>query len=338
MLEPLLARVRDQWPGWFDVRSAPSLDPLLLAGGPAHRDRVSIVVFAGRERRPRVIMKVGFSVREGAFLESEYRAMSTLRPQLPSALAGAMPRALDLYRSGRVTALSAEVLPGRRLLVPSLVGDVSRAARRMMDSLFRESFTFSRELARVTSSGTRRGADDLVEVIERFGRMFCSGDPSADGAVRSFAGSVGQADIDWRPAWQHQDIAVGNVLEQRGRLVFVDWEHGSDGCQPWFDVAYTPMVTAHLAKRVDSLPTIETAASAVLGSDTPIGSILQARMEEVWDYPLPLPWAVCLTTMIGAMRRLEDDRTVSPEWADFVKAMLTDEGFRTRLSWLAPQW
>ena len=338
MLDTLLARAKHEWHGWFPDETVPVLEPILLAGGPAHRDRVSVLLFAAGRRVPQVIMKVGFTPREGVFLAAEFEAMDQLRPQLPSDLKSSMPRALDLFQAGGATAVSAQVLEGRRLLVPSLTGNVSTTARRMMDSFFRRSFAFSRDLARVSSSSTPLDVNHLVEVTERFIHMFFSDEPQVERRIRSFGRTLGHTPIEWRPAWQHQDVAVGNVLEHRGQLRFVDWEHAGEGCQPWFDVAYAPIVTSHLAGRVDRLPSVRLAALAVLGSDTPIGLLLQERMEEVWDFPLPLSWGVTLTAMIGAMRRLDDERAESPEWADLVRMMLCDDEFRRHVAWLAPQW
>ena len=68
MLDGLLAHATQEWTSWFPEETTPALEPMLLAGGPAHRDRVSVLVFGGRQRVPRVILKVGFSPREGAFL------------------------------------------------------------------------------------------------------------------------------------------------------------------------------------------------------------------------------------------------------------------------------
>ena len=337
MLDLLLARAEQQWTDWFHHRPDGRLEPLLLAGGPAHRGRVSVLLFAGG-RSPQAIMKIGFTRREGEFLEAEFEAMSKLRPLLPPRLASSMPRALDLYQKGQVTAVAAEVLEGERLLVPSLTGEVSTKARRIMDSYLRRSFAFARDLAEATAQPPSRNAETLAGVVERFVAMFLEGEPATARRVDSFGTAVAESGIEWLPAWQHQDVAVGNVLEHRGQLRFVDWEHASPGCQPWFDVAYAPIVTSHLAQRVDALPSVREAALAALGATTPIGSLLRMRMEEVWDYPLPLGWGVALTAMIAAMRRVDEGRAGSAEWADLVKMMVCDEDFRSELDWLVPRW
>ena len=338
MLDTLLARARQEWDRWFPDESVPVFESMLLAGGPAHRDRVSVLLFPAGRRAPQVIMKVGFTRREGAFLAAEFEAMDQLRPLLPSSLTSSMPRALDLLRSGGVTAVSAEVVEGRRLLVPSLTGEVSTAALRLMDSYFRRSLAFSRDLARVGSPSAPLDVSPLVAVTDRFIHMFFSDEPEVERRIRSFGRTLGRTPIEWRPAWQHQDVAVGNVLDHRGHLRFVDWEHAGAGSQPWFDVAYAPIVTSHLAGRVDRLPSVRSAALAVLRPDTPIGSLLRERMEQVWDYPLPLSWGVTLTAMIAAMRRIDDGRAESPEWVDLVRMMLCDDDFRRQVGWLAPKW
>jgi hypothetical protein len=338
MLDLLMDRATDEWSRWFPGEAAPDLSPMLLAGGPAHRDRISVLLFPNGARSPQVIMKIGFTPREGEFLTSEFEAMDQLWPQLPVDLRTSMPRALDLHRIGGTTALAAGILTGNRLLVPGLTGEVPPKARAIMDSFFRRSFLFARALAAATSSPAPQDSQPLAAIPEDFARRFLAGQPEFEGRVLDFAGAVSAASIEWHPAWQHQDVAVGNVLDDRGHLRFVDWEHASGGCVPWFDIAFAPVVTSHLARRVDRIPSVETAALGVLGAETAIGTMLRERMEEIWDYPLPLSWGVTLTAMEGAMRRLDDGREGSPEWVELVRLMMCDEEFRKRVDWLVPEW
>ena len=311
---------------------------MLLAGGPAHRDRVSILFFPPEGKSPRVIMKVGFTPREGEFLTSEFEAMHRVRPLLPESLQTSMPRALDLSRNGDVTVIAVEVVDGKRLLVPRLTGEVSAAAVRVMDSFFARSFAFSREMALATRSETPSDHIALVEVTERFVQRFATGDPDVEDRAKAFGRALAGSGAEWHSAWQHQDVAVGNVLDNRGRLMLLDWEHAGPGCVPWFDIAYTPVVTSHLAWRVDRLPSIKTAALAVLDPGTSIGSVLRQRMEEIWDHQIPMSWSVTLAAMEGALRRLDDGREGSPEYAELVGVMLCDEEFHERVGWLTPRW
>jgi aminoglycoside phosphotransferase (APT) family kinase protein len=283
-------------------------------------------------------MKVGFTAREGGFLTSEYEAMHDVRPLLPGQLQGSMPRALDLVRDGEVTVISVEVVEGRRLLVPRLTGEVSAAAVRVMDSFFARSFAFSNEMAVATSSETASDQSALVEVVDRFIESFAQDHPETGDRASEFAGALAGSGVSWHAAWQHQDIAVGNVLEDDGRLMVLDWEHAGPGSFPWFDIAYTPVATAHLAWRVDRLPSIKTAALATLDEATPIGSALHQRMNEIWDHQIPMSWAVTLAAMEGALRRLDDGREASPEYAELVGVILCDEEFHERVGWLTPRW
>jgi hypothetical protein len=338
MLDLLMARAGDEWPRWFPGEATPGLFPMLLAGGPAHRDRISVLIFPDGASAPRVIMKIGFTPREGEFLTSEFGAMDQLWPQLPDDLRSSMPRALDLHRIEGVTALAAGVVTGNRLLVPGLTGDVPPRARDIMDSFFRRSFRFARALADATSSPSPRDSGPLADVAGEFARRFLADQPDFQSQVQDFAGAIQATSIEWHPAWQHQDVAVGNVLEDGEDLRFVDWEHAGGDCVPWFDIAFAPVVTSHLARRVDRIPSVETAALGVLGGETAIGAVLRERMEEIWDYPLPLSWGVTLTAMEGAMRRLDDGREGSPEWVELVRLMMCDETFRSKVDWLVPKW
>ena len=338
MLDVLVARAADQWGNWFPREATTEVLPLLLAGGPAHRDRVSVLLFPAGAPSPRVIMKIGFSRLEGEFLTSEFEAMDQLRPQLPADLQPSMPRALDLFRTGEVTTLAAAVIGGKRLLVPALTGEVSATALEVMDSFFRRSFEFSRAVAEATASPTAMDGSSLADVTGQFADRFLADEPEFEDRVRRLGQEIAATTIEWHPAWQHQDVAVGNVLDDRGRLRFVDWEHAGGGCVPWFDVAFAPVVTSHLARRVDRIASVEEAALGVLGPDTPMGTVLRGRMEEIWDYPLPLSWGVTLAAMEGAMRRLDDGREGSPEWVELVRLMLCDDEFRERVEWMVPRW
>jgi hypothetical protein len=338
MLDLLMARASEEWARWFPGEHDPGFSPMMLAGGPAHRDRISILLFPEGAASPRVIMKIGFTSREGEFLASEFAAMDQVWPRLPVSLQDSVPRALDLYRTDGTTAMAAGVLTGNRLLVPGLTGDIPPKAREIMDSFFRRSFGFARALADATTSPMPSDSAALAKLPNEFAERFLGDDPEFASRVLDFGRAISGTPIVWYPAWQHQDVAVGNVLDDDGILRFVDWEHAGGDCVPWFDIAFAPVVTSHLARRVDRIPSVGDAALGVLGTETAIGGVLRERMEEVWDYPLPLSWAVTLTAMEGAMRRLDDGREGSPEWVELVRLILCDQVFRARVSWMAPEW
>ena len=128
----------------------------MLSGGPAHRDRISVLIFPDGAGSPRVILKIGFTPREGEFLTSEFGAMDQLWPQLPDVVAK-FDAQFHLHRHGGVTALAAGVVKGNRLLVPGLTGDVPPRARDIMDSFFRRSFRFARALADATQLAVTQG-------------------------------------------------------------------------------------------------------------------------------------------------------------------------------------
>ena len=66
MLDLLMAHARDEWPQWFPGEATPDLSPMLLAGGPAHRDRISVLIFPDGAGSPRVILKIGFTHAKGS--------------------------------------------------------------------------------------------------------------------------------------------------------------------------------------------------------------------------------------------------------------------------------
>lgn len=337
MIDALVGYASRMWPEWFPGRGAPPLEPVILSGGPAHRSRLLLFLIPWRGARPEVVLKVAFTPEEAAYLSNEFRALSGVGEAVPSALKETFPKALGLLPSNGMLAIALRALEGRTLLVPDVTRPGSTVGRRLMRSFFRRSFDWSASLARATAEPSPSAEEDLAGVAERFVEAFSLSDRAAREG-RAFARAVARAGLRWFPGWQHGDITVGNVLNRGGRLRFVDWEHGGPGSEPWFDIAYAPGAVTLLGRRQANLDSVRESALRVLAPGGWVGNILREEMDRAWHHPLPLGWAVTLTSMRAGLRRRRDGRLGWMDWVEFVSCLLADEEWRTDLAWLAPEW
>jgi len=326
----------ERWPTWFPGENAPAVDPIVLGGGPAHRRRSIVFLLPRGASRPRVVLKVAFTLEEAGFLEHEFQALSRIRAELPPHLRTSIPHPLGFDRVGSTVVFASRALRGRRLLVPNVAERGSIASVRLLRGFLRGAFAWSRELARATRRDSDADEGALEEQVDRF--VSLSSPPAQVGArVRSFARAVGRARIRWNPVWQHRDVAVGNTLKHRGTYRFLDWEHASAESQPWFDVAYAPGSLTLLAHRQSGSSSVRDAALGCLPTVRWPGQVLRQEMDRTWSHPLPIQWAVALVAMSTALRRHHGGRKGWTDWGEIALCLLADDGFR-RMNWLAPEW
>lgn len=330
--------VLSEWSGWFAEDPPRSLCPLFLAGGPAHRGRASLFLFADADASPRVVIKSAFTREEAKHLRGEFEALRSVRPVLPIDLTETVPRALGFTELDGKSLLATEAMAGRRLLVPHLGHPPSVYARRLFRRYHAEAIAWTRRLADATAR-LHHTVDEgaLEELTERF-VVNSSRSSKEAGAVRAFGRALGRSHIRWCPVWQHGDLSVGNVLRHRGGLTLLDWEHASADSPPWLDASYTPVAAILLALGQDAPGSVSEVASRILGRGSWVGSILEDELGRVWNHPLPLAWAVTLTAMRVGLRQETAGRHGGDVWTAFALAALTDPEFRNRVSWLAPEW
>ena len=326
----------ERWPAWFGRDAERGLQPIALAGGPAHQRRAIVFLLESGERRPAAALKIAFTPQEEEYLEAEFRALSDVWPSLPPGMRATVPRALGLDRVDGRLVLATEVLEGRRLLVPYVTGRGSIRSKRLVTAFFAGAFSWSNELAGATPAG-EADESDLLEMVEGFLALY-SIDGGASRELRAFSRALGRERIRWTRSWQHRDVAVGNVVTHRGSLRFLDWEHASSSSEPWFDVAYAPGALAFLGHRQSAFPSVREAAVSVLGMDAWAGGILRREMEQAWRHPLPLAWAVALVVMSTAVRRRRRGRGGWTSWGELALCLMADRDFRRAAAWLAPQW
>jgi hypothetical protein len=324
------------WPQWFSGTPAPALQPLFLSGGPAHKPRAIMFLFAVGEARPLVILKVAFTEQEAGFLIQESRALAEIARVLPLKMRRNIPEPLGTERANGTVVAAFRALRGQRILVPDLWGP-GWLGRRPMRSFFSRSFKWTRELSLVTQESRESDENELVDLIDRFLSVYpLHGSPQRH--MRAFRGAIERSRIRWVPGWQHRDVSVGNVLKDRKELRFLDWEHAGPGSEPWFDIAYAPSATVLLSQRQRSGVPLRGAALSILSPNSWVSALLRHEMNRVWDYSLPLSWAVALVAISTALRRERTGRIGWPDWADLALCMLADRDFRKSVGWLSPHW
>lgn len=333
----VLGYASQMWPEWFPNEPHARLEPVALAGGPAHQPRATVFVLGRGDTRPSVVMKVAFTRTEATFLEQEFRALSGVRRAAAGPVLASIPVPLGLETSDGAVILAVRALEGRRLLVPSTTGRGSLSARRAMRDFFGRAFDWSRSLAAATTDGSIEGPERLQGLVERFVSVHrVTGRPRS--RMLSFGRAVGRAPLRWTAAWQHRDVSVGNALVHRGSLRMVDWEHAGPGCEPWFDTAYAPGAAVMLARGQGGCGSVREAACAALDRRRWVGAALAREMERAWHHPLPIPWAVALTVMSTALRRERDGRVGWTDWIDLASWMFSGDEIRRAAGWLAPEW
>ena len=332
-MDGLIAYASGRWPTWFPGERPPELELGILVG-PNHRQRPLVFLIPAKARTPRVVLKVALSSGEADCLSTEFRALSELRPLLPDGLRASIPEPLGLEPLADSMVLALGGMGGRRPLHPRLYGRPSLGGRRQLMRFVGSALGWTRNLAEATAQPTEADQADLADRIGRFRAAF-AGDGDEGRTLRSFGRAVAATPIRWAPSWQHGDIGFGNALVRRGAVSFVDWEQARPSSEPWFDVSYLPIALAGMARRQRNEPSLPRAAVWALASSGWSGPILEAQVRRVWDYPLPLGWAVTLTTMWKALRLRQEGRT---GWADLALGLVTDARLRRELGWLAPEW
>lgn len=336
LMDELSRHAVEMWPKWFPERPVPELHGVITAAGKAHRDR-AFVFLLRRRGKAEIVFKIAFSEEEAGYVTREFENLSQLFPILPVSLRDHIPAPLGIHRLGSGVAVALGVLEGHRLLVPDVTRLGTPAARVLLRRFFRNAFRWSRSLAMATQNADLREAGSLGDLLDRFVAAF----PMDERQLRRFQGfgkALDAGGFQWRPAWQHGDLAVGNVLVHRGSLRLLDWEHARGDAEPWFDVSYAPICSSALGARQAGLASMLDGAPLVLDEERWSGRIMREEMEAVWDYPLPLPWAVAITGIRTTVRRMDQGRRGWLPWGRLTVALLTDDEFRHRVPWLAPHW
>jgi hypothetical protein len=335
VIHDLIEYARGNWEHWLDEPAPVTIRHVSLRGGPAHTERGMVMLFGNGVSRPELVLKIAFSDPESQFLHTEYENLSKLYPDAPPPIRDGLPRPLAWKALGSCHVMAMSAVRGRRLLHPHLQSVKSTLAKRALESFFRRTFKWSKELSEVSGGEARATGSVLAGRVRLFADRFIQAAEDRD-RIESFAAYLdSELHGTWSRGWQHCATDITNALLWKRRVRFVDWEHASPLSDPWFDVTYAPLAIARLGMRQEPRRASVEVFCDVLDPDGWIGIRLRSAMEDHWDFPVPLPTGVVLTLMEAALRR---KRTSRPETADLAVALLTQRGVRDRLPWLAPVW
>lgn len=202
--------------------------PLLLAGG---GDRVVALPFPRGHSRPSLVLKLPRLRALAARTEAEHGRAAALRASLPAALADAIPRPMELGRTGDDVFSIEEYVDGRPLLVTS--GSWGAPARGRESDL-RDAAEWLERFHLATLRERRPWGDAetgewVEEPFDRFHRAL--GATDADRRLRDaaleHARSVHGAMLPI--VCRHRDYTVWNVMRSRSGLAVIDWEGARPG-------------------------------------------------------------------------------------------------------------
>lgn len=334
MMLEIIELARAKWATWLGLPPPAVIHYACIKGGGAHPSRGIVVLFGDGATEHGVVLKIALSHREAGFLGHEYENLSRLHPAVGLELREGIPKPLAWEALNGAHIMATGSVRGHRIPHPHMPRGPSFLAKRTFETFYRRTFEWSRELSEVNGDGTEGDGAVLADMVHLFAQQFA--DDSQLERLTSFANHLEEAYCSgWIRGWQHGATDVTNALIWRGDIRFVDWEHASADADPWLDVAYAPLALGRMAVRQSPSRPERAVFSEVLDPDGWIGSRLRSAMEDVWDFPVPIPTAVVLAAMQTALRRERQER---PWVADLATGLLMDSRFRSELSWLAPTW
>ena len=318
----------ERWTDWFGAEPRLPFDYLVSRGGPAHKERLLIWIFEHRRAVPSVFAKAGLGEREARFVAREAAALDELQPHLSPAVAPHIPRHLGVVCAEGAAVLVQEAVPGRRLRVPGTGSGVNwRAADlRSYRRFVHEAVHLSARLWAATPVSAREEAltpEVLCGWVEEF-RQLTSQQFNMDAACTRLSNHLGTVSIAARRGWQHGDLTLENTIKNRGRYVFLDWEHASRDREPWFDAASLPLALISQPRRRTALD-LRQAACLTLSGEHAAGRIVVQALRSTWAQPIPISAALILLAMRQALLRAMDGRAWQPA-ARVAALLLTDAG------------
>lgn len=301
-----------------------------------HPGRSTIIVFRGRERWPRIVVKLATDEEGATRLTREAGVLDHINRELQEFLDHPLPRHLGLLNESHLAALATTALRGRRATLPDLtVSEPKRNDRRRLQYHIDAVREWSRSLSQArTSVQQPRHTGYAAHRIQRFIDL-SNPAKKTRGRLERLSAAMEASDARWLPCWQHGDVASGNVLWHRGRMRLVDWEAASPTHDPWRDDAYLILSLARAAQRTMGSSSVSPAFLGPLGSGSWPGRILESNYREFWPHPIPVGWAVVATTIENALKR-EKYGTTNAVWRNLAIDLVSDDRLRTKCNWLVP--
>lgn len=330
----LLDRSFESWSEWTGSNAGRLEVATMVRGGPKSR-RVVALVGSPSDDDPMVVIKGSPLSETNGSLTAEYRALERVLAAVSPGLAETIPRPLELFEIDGWQFLATSCRAGRPIEPPKGDRTVNRRDRRVWKTYVTSVFEWTSALAAETRQDASNAVADMATMVDTFAELVP--DDATGQQIRVVADSLRSSTKQWQPAWQHGDVAAGNVLTDRGTLRMVDWERASESSPAWRDLAYLPIVSVMLAHHqtgrtdvVDSLTLLDTRNW--------VGGMIKEQASALWPGPLSTGWGVFLTTVDTALTVAgRGDGRESP-WVRAATLMATDKTIRSQIPWICPQW
>jgi hypothetical protein len=263
--EPLLfATIRQGWAGWGLVGAPSDLAVLLLTRGPRTANKIAGLVFAGRDLRPRLVVKIARVADARPGLLREATTLPGIRAHCRDGLKG-VPRVLFTEDDQSDVAVGETALPGVPLL--------TLLSRRRYRSLALQATDWLVDLARCARRDDRpalggRLVDEALADFERsFGGLV---EPELLARTRGAMARLGGLPS----VCEHRDFSPWNVFVSpaEGFAVF-DWESSEPAGLPGLDLLYFLAYLAFALDRAKRAPAMLRSYRAALDPATFTGAV-----------------------------------------------------------------
>lgn len=335
MIRYVQSWLQTHYPEWRDGEELGPIRVSVLLG--RRPGRSTIFVFRGRDRWPQIVVKLATNEESATQLTREGRSLDLAHRELNGLLEQPLPRHLGSTQKPGLAVLATTALRGRRAMLPDLTWSLPRLGnRRQLRSHIDAVRAWSHSLSRVDGSDhIKRDGRHLADRIQRFTELGDVSDPVRE-RLESLAKVISASGLQWSPRWQHGDVAPGNVLWHKGRIRLVDWEAASPMHDPWRDDVYLILSLARVVQHRLKVSTVREAFLSALGSKDWGGRVLADSYREDWPYPIPIGWAVLMTTIEHALER-EEYGIATAFWRDLAIDLVSDDDLRATCDWLVPR-
>jgi hypothetical protein len=298
-----------RWSAWFGEEPS-SLEFAVLASARAAPRRGVVLA---RSRSGRVaVMKVALEPAAEPALRREQEVLEGMTARSVTAHVR-LPQVLDAFSVADRRVLATSFVGGCHYVLPRAGEPLTTRARRNVDAFLSAASTVGSLLDHSTEPAEASDLE-LSDVVDEFLTNF----PDLRRAVESSSLPSACVGVSVRTAWQHADIAEGNLLRQRGRPVgVVDWELAGHWYPWWFDRWYALLGLALLGREVSA----GVRQLAVLDRGGADGA--QRSGASGGDPRVRFPAELVVTAMIAGSRAMAKGRGSAGVWGEVVRELVT---------------
>ncbi len=330
-MDRLVQLATEKWEGWLGAPPGDLEMAMLSRGSRTSRRIVALIGEQGSEH-PSVVIKGTPLVENDTTLAAEANALTSAASTIPAQAPTRPPRLLDSFEAEGWGFIATSRVPGRPLALPGVTRTRTKRDRAVWTRYVEGTCDWTASLARATVSPNGHSLDELIRLLDPIRARV--GGQMANSTLSAVETALQDGD-PWHSAWQHGDVAIGNVLVDGPDLQYVDWERANDEGPVWRDLAYLPIVTVMLAMHETRTSNV-TEAMKVLDPNTWLGGLIKEQVESHWVGPPSVGIGVLLTTLqTAAIITARGDGREQP-WLAAAEALLSDQSIRHQIQWICP--